>query len=126
MFIILYEQYYNKYFQFTLPDIKGFLQRRHIIKKKLIKVEVSVYDPLQDENTSYQQDKNSMLMLQPHNTIPDTCTIEVTGYVSNTDALEVYFQGVHSGGKRVKTVVSVEKKNENIVCVKFASPEGKL
>ena len=111
-------------FNFTLPDIKGFLQRRHIIRRKLIKVDFLAHDPSQ--YTSCQQEKNSTLTLQPHNTIPDTCTIEVTGYVSNTDALEVYFQEVHSGGKRMKTVVSVEKKKENIVYVKFASPKGKL
>ena len=61
---------------------------------------------------------------QPDDIIPDA--IEVIGEdVSNTEILELYFQGVQSGGKREKVVEWIQYVDEGIVHVNFLSSEGK-
>ena len=57
-----------------------------------------------------------------HNIIPDI--IEVTGENVNTDVLEMYFQGVKSGGGRDKEVEWIRNVDDGVVHVKFVSTEG--
>ena len=107
--------------QFSL-DIEGFLQQKHKINKQL--VEISVHNPLfPNKNSCYQQDEKITITSQPDDIIPNT--IEVTGEdVSNTEVLELYFQGVQSGGKREKEVEWIKHVDEGVVHVKFLSSEG--
>ena len=73
---------------------------------------------------AYRRDNETSITLQPDNIIPDI--IEVTGEdISNTERLEIYFQGVHSGGKREKEVEWIKYVDEGVVHVKFLSSEGK-
>ena len=57
-----------------------------------------------------------------HNIIPDI--IEVTGENVYTDVLEMYFQGVKSGGGRDKEVEWIRNVDDGVVHVKFVSTEG--
>ena len=59
------------------------------------------------------------------NSVNDNSIIEVTGEnVSNTDVLEMYFQGVKSGGGREKDVEWIRHVDDGVVHVKFTSTEG--
>ena len=81
-----------------------------------------MYEP-SPPNSCYQQDEKISTTSQPDDIIPDT--IEVTGEdVSNTEVLELYFQGVQSGGKREKEVEWIKHVDEGIVHVKFLLSEG--
>ena len=50
--------------------------------------------------------------------------IEVTGENVNNDVLEMYFQGVKSGGGREKEGEWIRHIDDGVVHVKFASTEG--
>ena len=56
------------------------------------------------------------------NIIPDI--IEVTGEDVNTAVLEMYFQGVKSGGGREKEVEWIKHVDDGVVHVTFVSTEG--
>ena len=76
------------------------------------------------EIMAYQYNNETSTTSQPDDIIPDT--IEVTGEdVSNTEVLELYFQGVQSGGRREKEIEWIKPVDERIVHVKFLSSEGK-
>ena len=103
---------------FLLLDIKRFLRQKHKIKNQ--PVDISVYEP--SCHSCYQQDEE-MSMSLADDIIPDT--IEVTGEnISNTDLLEIYFQGTNSGGKREKEVEWIKRVDKGVVHVKFLSSEG--
>ena len=73
---------------------------------------------------AYQHANKTSATSQPDDIIPDT--IEVTGEdVSNTEVLELYFQGAQSGGKREKKIEWIKHVDKGIVHVKFLSSEGK-
>ena len=59
------------------------------------------------------------------NCVNDNSIIEVTGEnISNTDVLEMYFQGVKSGGGKEKEVEWIRHVDDGVVHVKFTSTEG--
>ena len=107
--------------QFSL-DIEGFLQQKHKIKRQ--PVDISLHKPLSsNKNSCHQQDEKTSITSQPDDIIPDT--IEVTGEdISNAEVLELYFQGVTSGGKREKEVEWINCVDDGVVHVKFLSSKG--
>ena len=106
--------------QFSL-DIEGFLRQKHKIKRQ--PVDISLHKPSSsNKNSCHQQDEKTSITSQPDDIIPDT--IEVTGDISNVEVLELYFQGVTSGGNREKVVEWIKHVDKGIVHVKFLSSEG--
>ena len=90
--------------------MKSFLQQKHTIKKRPIEISQMIVDELPkfEDNDDITSDM-----------------IEVTGEdVSNTDILEIYFQGVKSGGQREKEVEWIKHVKHGVVHVKFMSSLG--
>ena len=85
-------------FMFVTSDLEIFIQQRYKIKGQLEAESVRV------------------------DIIPDI--IEVTGENVNTDILEMYFQGVRSGGGREKEVEWIKIVDDGVAHVKFVSTEG--
>ena len=107
---------YNYYFCPVTSDVNSFLQRRHKISGKLIEITVCKEPP------QHEQEDNDAKPVKD-SIIPDT--IEVTGEdVSNTAVLEMYFQGLKSGGGRDKEVEWIKCVAEGVVHIKFSSTEG--
>ena len=108
--------YYNYYFCPVTSDVNSFLQRRHKISGQLIEITVC------NEPPQHGQEDNDAKPVKD-NIIPDT--IEVIGEdVSNIAMLEVYFQGLMSGGRRDKEVEWIKCVAEGVVHIKFSSTEG--
>ena len=102
---------------FMTSDLESFIQQRHKIKGQLVEITVSEELPQLEE-----EDDDDTKSVQV-DIIPDI--IEVTGEnLNNTDVLEMYFQGVKSGGGREKEVEWIRNIDDGVVHVKFISTEG--
>ena len=89
-------------------DVECFVKKKHRIGRHWFQVEID--HPVSPSTLS------SLPILAD--------TIQVTGDLPDIELLNVYFEGVKSGGGEEKEVESIKTVKEGVVHVKFSTKEG--
>ena len=89
-------------------DVEDFVKKKHRINRHWVQVEI-------DHPASPSSPSSPPILAD---------TIQVTGDLPDIELLNVYFEGVKSGGGEEKEVESIRTVKEGMVHVKFSTKEG--